>query len=74
MEAIKQDHPILTVREAADYLRVSEMTILRLANQGYIQGAKIGRQWRFPRESVLNLVGQSEALRQVKNETGTPVF
>lgn len=74
MEAIKQDYSILTVREAADYLRVSEMTILRLANQGVIPGAKIGRQWRFPRESVLNLIGQNKVIRQVKNEAGIPVF
>lgn len=47
---------VLTVKEAAHYLRVSEMTVLRLAAQGTIPGVKIGRQWRFEKEVILNLV------------------
>ncbi len=54
---------ILTVKEAADYLRLSEMTILRLAGRGRIPGAKIGRQWRFEKEAILNLVKHPEVLR-----------
>ncbi len=69
MEAINQDHPsILTVREAAHYLRISEMTVLRLANQGFIPGAKIGRQWRFPKDTILNLVRQPETLGQAREK------
>lgn len=59
--------PILTVKEAAHYLKVSEMTILRLANQGLICGAKVGRQWRFPREAVMRLVRHPGLLRQKEN-------
>ena len=63
-DSAKESHPILTVKEAACYLRLSEMTILRLANQGIIPGAKIGRQWRFPREAVLSLVKHPEILKE----------
>lgn len=55
---------VLTVKEAAEYLRFSESTILRLANQGFIPGAKIGRQWRFSKETILNLVKHPEMMQK----------
>ena len=57
---------VFTAQEAAEYLRFSESTILRLAGQGFIPGAKIGRQWRFSRETILNLLNQPELLRVKK--------
>lgn len=53
---------ILTVKETAIYLRLSEMTVLRLAGQGTIPGVKIGRQWRFERAVITNLVKHPEVL------------
>jgi len=38
---------ILTLKELAEYLRVTERTVLRMLHTGKIQGAKIGGQWRF---------------------------
>jgi excisionase family DNA binding protein len=61
----KENRFVLTAKETAEYLRLSEMTILRLAAQGVIPGAKIGRQWRFERESVQMLVRDPEILRRV---------
>ncbi len=58
--------PILTVKEAADCLRLSESTVLRLAAKGVIPGAKIGRQWRFARETILDLIRHPERLSPVK--------
>lgn len=54
--SVKSNDSVLTVKEAADYLRLSEMTVLRLANQGVLPGAKIGRQRRFSKEVILRLV------------------
>lgn len=62
---VKENHHVLTVKEAAAYLRLSEMTILRLAHQGLITGAKIGRQWRFSREAILSLIKHPEILRRL---------
>ena len=61
----KENRFVLTAKETAEYLRLSEMTILRLAAQGVIPGAKIGRQWRFEKESVQMLVRDPEILRRV---------
>ena len=67
MEVSARDsQAVLTVKEAAGYLRLSEMTILRLAHQGLIPGAKIGRQWRFTREAILGLVKHPEILKRME--------
>lgn len=55
---------ILTVKEAALFLRLSEATILRLAAQGIVPGSRIGRQWRFSREAIFYLIKHPEQLSQ----------
>lgn len=57
---------VLTVKEAALCLRLSESTVLRLAAKGILPGAKLGRQWRFSRESILDLIRHPERLQQEK--------
>ena len=49
----------LTLYEVADLLRISDSTAKRLAKQGKLPGniGKVGRQWRFSREAVMNFVG-----------------
>lgn len=39
----------MTAKEAADYLKLAERTLVRLAYEGKIPGVKIGGQWRFRR-------------------------
>lgn len=43
---------ILTLTEAADYLKVSEKTVLRMVRSGRIPGAKVSNQWRFLRSVI----------------------
>jgi excisionase family DNA binding protein len=38
---------VLTLQEAARYLRISKETVNRLADQGVIPSRRINRQWRF---------------------------
>lgn len=47
---------IMTVAEVADYLRLNEATVYRLAQQGKIPGVKLGRQWRFKKEALDQLL------------------
>jgi excisionase family DNA binding protein len=47
---------VMTLRETAQFLRVSEMTLLRLVNRGVIPGLKLGRQWRFSRDTIADLI------------------
>lgn len=43
---------VLTVREVAEYLRLSESTVYRLVQDGEIPGRKIGGTWRFSKQSL----------------------
>jgi len=43
---------IMTVREVADFLRMHEMTIYRMARQGEIPAYKVGNRWRFNRQRI----------------------
>ncbi|MBI5709044.1 MAG: PTS sugar transporter subunit IIA [Candidatus Eisenbacteria bacterium] len=38
---------LMTVKEVATYLRVNERTVLKLAAEGALPGARVGNQWRF---------------------------
>jgi excisionase family DNA binding protein len=43
---------ILTVKEAAEYLRMREQTLYRLVNQKKIPSVKIGGQWKIKKSSI----------------------
>lgn len=43
---------ILTVREVAAYLKITEKTAYRLAAEGKIPGFKVGGAWRFRGEEI----------------------
>ena len=47
---------ILTLREAAEYLRLSQRTLLRLLREGRIPGRKIGGQWRLTERRLTEYV------------------
>lgn len=41
---------IMTVQEAADYLRIHRMTVYRHLVKGKVPGVKVGGQWRVRKE------------------------
>ena len=43
---------ILTVKEAAAYLKTHQVTFYRWLKKGIVKGKKIGGQWRFTRENL----------------------
>ena len=51
---------ILTLAQAAEYLQVSERTILRMLKDGRIPGRQVGSQWRFDREQLREWVRGEE--------------
>jgi excisionase family DNA binding protein len=56
-----QDHgdtwqkELLTLKEAAAYLRVSRVTVWRWCQRGLIPAFQIGRCWRIRRDRLLEL-------------------
>ena len=47
--------PLLTVKECADLLRVTERTVRRWCMDGTIRAIHPGRAWRIPREALEEL-------------------
>jgi len=54
------DRDILTIEEAANYLRIGKRSLYRLVNEGKIPGKKILNKWRFERESLKQWVREDE--------------
>ncbi|WP_303785795.1 helix-turn-helix domain-containing protein [Azovibrio restrictus] len=52
---------ILTIREVADYLKVTERTIYRLAGAKKIPAFKVGGTWRFSRGEINEWIRQQSA-------------
>ena len=46
----KEPITILTVREVAEYLRMSESKVYRLANERHLPAIRIGKSWRFRKD------------------------
>ncbi|MBP5988796.1 MAG: helix-turn-helix domain-containing protein [Piscinibacter sp.] len=43
---------VMTVKEVADYLRVNQRTVYRLAVEHKMPGFKVGATWRFKRVDI----------------------
>jgi len=43
---------IMTVRDVADYLRLSEAKVYRMANGGKVPALRVGKSWRFKRDLI----------------------
>ena len=52
MPAAKTEGEILTLKELAEYLKVTERTIYRLAGAKKIPAFKVGGTWRFSRADI----------------------
>ena len=56
---------ILTIREVARYLKVTDRTIYRLAAAKRIPAFKVGGTWRFSRADIDVWIRQQSTLGQV---------
>lgn len=55
----------MTIKEAAEYLRLNYMTVYRLAQKGTIPASKVGGNWRFKKEII-----DEWLLEQTRKATG----
>jgi len=52
MDGMYDPDEILTIKQVADYLKVNERAIYKLAQEGGIPTVKIANQWRFRRSMI----------------------
>ena len=53
-----------TAEEVSNYLRIPQSTIYKLAQDSVLPGFKVGKHWRFRRETILEWI-------KVKEENGS---
>lgn len=58
MSTTEQRPELLTLREVAEYLRVSTRTAYQLARDGAIPAVRVGGQWRVPRAELERQLAQ----------------
>jgi len=62
---------ILTITEVAEYLKVAERTLYRLAAAKKIPAFKVGGTWRFPRTDIDQWIKRQTA--ETLDDDGTDV-
>lgn len=73
MRKVNGRSEIMTLREAARFIRVSEKTLGEMARKRSIPGQKAGREWRFLRsalEAWLSRAGQPEQPQRAEAASG----
>jgi excisionase family DNA binding protein len=43
---------IMTVHDVAEYLRLSEAKVYKMANEGRVPAIRMGKTWRFKKELI----------------------
>jgi excisionase family DNA binding protein len=61
---------VLTLREAADFLRCSPDTVKRHARAGELPASKIGRVWRFRRADLDEWLANGGTRREALEDEG----
>ena len=52
---------ILNLQEAADFLGVSSKTFQKVLRSGDVPGRKVGREWKFSRQALLDWIGSGRS-------------
>ena len=51
-EMAREPDEVMSISELAGYLKVSRSTLYKLVQEGRLPGQKVGRHWRFRRETI----------------------
>lgn len=55
------NNEILNLEQAVEFLRVSEKTLIKLLREEHIPARKIGREWRFSKEALINWLASGDS-------------
>lgn len=72
MSKMSSKEAILTIKEVAEYLKVAEKTVYRLAGAKQIPAFKVGGSWRFSRADIDSWIKQQsmEGLETSREQDG----
>ena len=61
---------IVTAKELAGYMKLTEATIYKLASRGELPGFKIGDSWRFDMDEIMKLFRKTETQKGKNRSPG----
>jgi excisionase family DNA binding protein len=61
-----------TAEEVSNYLRIPQSTIYKLAQDKVLPGFKVGKHWRFRRDTIINWIKAKEG--NSSNEVKPNIF
>jgi excisionase family DNA binding protein len=67
MPSSTADNAIMTIGEVADYLKVTERTIYRLAGAKQIPAFKVGGSWRFSKADIDRWIREQSSTADLKD-------
>jgi len=69
-ELVKKPFPsvnsILSIREAAEFLKMDKITIYKLVKNQQIPAMRLGKQWRLRREKIVQWMKEKESEREIR--------
>ena len=57
----EKQNDVLTIDELSTYLKISKSTLYKLVREGKIPSQKIGRHWRFRKETIDRWLDETQA-------------
>ncbi len=72
LESSFQEEPLLTFKEAMNFLRVSRSTLYRLMWSGQLCGHKVGSTWRFYKHDLRSVVASAPITTAAHQLAGSP--
>lgn len=59
------DNDILNIEQATEFLGVSEKTLIKLLREEHIPARKIGREWRFSRQALIEWLAAGDSIQYI---------
>jgi len=53
---------ILTIKEASEFLKIGKTTLYKLARGGEIPARKVGREWRFVKDKLIEWIKENKSI------------
>ena len=62
--SVKEPADILTIKEAAEFLRIERKLLYKLIDTGEISAKRVGKAWRISRETLVAYISKGESNEQ----------
>ena len=57
---------VLTIEELSSYLKIPKSTLYKLVREGKVPSQKIGRHWRFHRDTIDKWLSEEHAIDDLR--------